>query len=150
MATVNLSNIKLNWRGDYSATTTYTKNDAVFFQGSSFSAKTTALGQAPLTSPGLADGTRITVTVVGSKYRLTAAGVGTGDTPNLTLVRGRTYYFDFSAVPTSQSFALRLGVTNSTDTVMGASPNRVDVGFDTSSIELRRLRCGTQGHRVSS
>jgi alpha-tubulin suppressor-like RCC1 family protein len=135
MATVNLSNIKLNWRGDYSAATTYTKNDAVFFQGSSFSAKTTALGQAPLTSPGLADGTRITVTVVGSKYRLTAAGVGTGDTPNLTLVRGRTYYFDFSAVPTSHSFALRLGVTNSTDTVMGASPNRVDVGFDTSSIE---------------
>lgn len=153
MATVNLSNIKLNWRGDYSATSTYTKNDAVFFQGSSFSSKATALGQAPLTNPGLADGTRIVVTVVNNKYRLAATGVGTGDTPSLTLTRGRTYYFDFSAVPTTHSLALRLGTTNSTATVVGASPNRVDVGLDTSSIEFTanyaRLPFSTQNKVIT-
>lgn len=47
MATINLGNIRFNWLGEYNSSTTYTKDDVVRFDGSSFIARKTVKGINP-------------------------------------------------------------------------------------------------------
>ena len=47
MATVNLGNIKLNWKGAYNAGTAYAIDDVVSYNGSSYVAKTATTGNLP-------------------------------------------------------------------------------------------------------
>jgi len=47
MATINLGNIKFNWKGTYDANTTYAIDDVVSYNGSSYIAKTATTGNLP-------------------------------------------------------------------------------------------------------
>ena len=48
MAVIDLGNIRINWRGAYDAGTTYVKDDAVSYQGSSFIALQEVLNSIPV------------------------------------------------------------------------------------------------------
>ena len=48
MAVIDLGNIRINWRGAYDAGTTYVKDDAVSYQGSSFIALQDVLNSIPI------------------------------------------------------------------------------------------------------
>jgi len=47
MATINLGNIKFNWKGTYAAGTAYAIDDVVSYNGSSYIAKTATTGNLP-------------------------------------------------------------------------------------------------------
>ncbi len=47
MATINLGNIKFNWKGTYNAGTAYAIDDVVSYNGSSYIAKTATTGNLP-------------------------------------------------------------------------------------------------------
>ena len=48
MAVIDLGNIRMNWRGTYDAGTTYVRDDAVSYQGSSFIALRDVVGVTPV------------------------------------------------------------------------------------------------------
>lgn len=48
MAVIDLGNIRMNWRGTYDAGTTYVRDDAVSYQGSSFIAQQEILNVIPV------------------------------------------------------------------------------------------------------
>ncbi len=66
-----LVGVKFNWRGEYDATATYAKNDAVSYKGQSYAAIDTALGVPPTAPAGSPDMTRFNFSTSGTTFRCT-------------------------------------------------------------------------------
>ena len=125
MSNVLLAGVKFNWRGAYANNVGYANNDAVGFNNSSFAAIAGVSAVPPMVPIASPTGTRFAVTVSGTTFRfaetrpdgaLSSSSLITTSTanPTLNLQRGATYIFDFSNVPSTLPFALRITATSAT------------------------------------
>ena len=139
MSNVLLAGVKFNWRGAYANNVGYANNDAVGFNNSSFAAIAGVSAVPPMVPIASPTGTRFAVTVSGTTFRfaetrpdgaLSSSSLITTSTanPTLNLQRGATYIFDFSNVPSTLPFALRITATSATTGIAGALANNTSVG----------------------
>lgn len=145
MSNALLAGIKFNWRGAYTSSNVYANNDAVSFQGASFAAITSVSNGPPMASPASPSGTRFVVTASGTTFRFAETRPVNADAcssspitassanPSLSLKRGSTYIFDFSNVPSTLTFALRVTASDAATGIAGALANNISIGSSTAT-----------------